>query len=160
MRSHISVLAVLLGLSTPAMAQDHSSHVHRMEPKSGVFEPGQSAFGAIQEIVDALQSDPETDWSRVDIDALRSHLVDMDNVIMRAQVATLTIARGAEFLVTSSDPSVRASIQAMVTAHAATMNGSGGLEQVASLLPMVQACVSSAIPPTRTGSSAWASSAF
>ncbi|WP_068117876.1 hypothetical protein [Tropicimonas marinistellae] len=135
MSSHISVLAVLLGLSTSAMAQDHYSHMQHMEPKSGVSEPGQSAFGAIQEIVDALQADPKTDWRLVDIDALRAHLVDMDNVTLWANVTTHPIDGGAEFRVASSDPSVRASIQAMVTAHAATMNGSGGLEQVASRTP-------------------------
>ncbi len=31
-------------------------------------EPGQAAFGAIQEIVGKLQADPQTDWSKVDVD--------------------------------------------------------------------------------------------
>src|SRR6516225_4871594 len=39
--------------------------------------PGQDAFGAIQEIVQILQSDPTTDWSKVNISALRQHLIDM-----------------------------------------------------------------------------------
>ncbi len=38
---------------------------------------GQDAFGAIQEIVQALQSDPKTEWSKVNIEALRQHLIDI-----------------------------------------------------------------------------------
>ena len=41
-------------------------------------EPGQAAFGAIREIVGVLLTDPMTNWSKVNIDALRRHLVDMD----------------------------------------------------------------------------------
>ena len=46
--------------------------------------PGQEAFGTIQEIVRTLEADPKTDWSKVDIAALREHLIDMDEVTMRA----------------------------------------------------------------------------
>lgn len=42
--------------------------------------PGQDAFGTIQEIVQILQSDPTTDWSKVNISALRQHLIDMNEV--------------------------------------------------------------------------------
>ena len=40
--------------------------------------PGQAAFGAAQEIVRMLLADPMTNWSKVDIDALRQHLIDMN----------------------------------------------------------------------------------
>ncbi len=86
--------------------------------------PGQAAFGAIQEIVSLLESDPQTDWSRVDIDALRAHLVDMDRVTLNAQVTEQPIGDGMVFIVTGSGP-VAASIQRMVAAHVATMNGAG-----------------------------------
>lgn len=92
----------------------------------GLLEGGQSAFAAIQEIVEQLMADPETDWSRVDIEALRQHLIDMDNVTMRAQVAAREIDGGARFEATSEDPAVTASIRAMVPAHAETMNGAEG----------------------------------
>ena len=39
--------------------------------------PGQAAFGAIQEIVGILEADPKTDWSKVNLKALRQHLIDM-----------------------------------------------------------------------------------
>src|SRR5437879_13280128 len=42
--------------------------------------PGQDAFGAIQEIVQMLEADPKTDWSKVDLEGLRQHLIDMNEV--------------------------------------------------------------------------------
>lgn len=100
-----------------------------------LLEGGQSAFAAIQEIVERLMADPETDWSRVDIEALRQHLIDMDNVTMRAQVAAREIDGGARFEATSEDPAVTASIRAMVLAHAATMNGAEGWTMRAEEMP-------------------------
>ena len=47
--------------------------------------PGQDAFGAIQEIVHILDADPKTDWSKVDLEALRQHLIDMNEVTLHAE---------------------------------------------------------------------------
>lgn len=101
----------------------------------GLLEGGQSAFAAIQEIVEQLMADPETDWSRVDIEAVRQHLIDMDHVTMRAQVVAREIDGGARFEATSEDPAVTASIRAMVPAHAATMNGVEGWTMRAEEMP-------------------------
>ena len=75
--------AAILSLPPQAHAQQpahehsagmtHGHHEMTDEGSGGVVpsEPGQSAFAAIQEIVAMLDSDPETDWSKVDIEALR-----------------------------------------------------------------------------------------
>lgn len=92
------VLALLVAMSAtagpPAHAQhsDHSAAVttHPSRPT----EPGNGAFAAISEIVALLMSDPETDWSDVDMTALRAHLVDMDALVMDADVATQPIEGG------------------------------------------------------------------
>jgi hypothetical protein len=47
--------------------------------------PGEDAFGAIQEIVRILDADPNTDWSKVDLEVLRQHLIDMNEVTLRAE---------------------------------------------------------------------------
>jgi len=86
------------------------------------MEPGQSAFAAIQEIVGLLEADPNTEWKKVNIDALREHLVDMDAVTLHAQVTSEAVENGIRFTVTGSEP-VRSSIRRMVTAHALTVNG-------------------------------------
>jgi pentapeptide MXKDX repeat protein len=100
-----------------------------------IAEGGQAAFAAIQEIVYALMADPDTDWSAVDIEALRQHLIDMDNVTLRAQVAAEEIDGGARFLVTSDDPAVAGSIRRMTLAHARIMNGAEGWTLEAEEIP-------------------------
>jgi hypothetical protein len=85
-------------------------------------QPGQAAFAAIAEIVALLEADPATDWSRVDLEALRQHLIDMDNVTLRAAVQGEAVDGGVRYTVTGEGP-VRLSIRRMVAAHAAAMEG-------------------------------------
>ena len=79
-------------------------------------ETGQSAFAAIAEIVAILNADPNTDWSKVNISALRTHLVDMNELTMNADAAQTAKANSVTFTVTGKGRTLRA-IQAMVIAH-------------------------------------------
>jgi hypothetical protein len=95
--------------------------------------PGQDAFGAIQEVVAILDADPKTDWSKVDLEALRQHLIDMNEVTLKADAAPKQIDGGLEIAVTG-DRRTLAAIQRMVPAWAQTMNGQHGwTAKVASL---------------------------
>jgi hypothetical protein len=78
--------------------------------------PGQAAFGTIQEIVRMLQADPKTDWSKVNISALRDHLIDMNEVTMRAVATQQTLDNGIEIAVTG-DGRTLDGIKRMVPAH-------------------------------------------
>ena len=71
-----------------------------------------------------LEADPATDWSKVNIEGLRQHLIDMDNVTLRAQVRSEATPDGMRFIVSGEGP-LGESVQRMVMAHAATMNGVG-----------------------------------
>jgi len=112
-----------------AMMQHHEQMMARMrgqQMQGGVpILPGQDAFGAIQEIVRVLESDPKTDWSKVDLEALRQHLIDMNDVTLQADVATKRVDGGLEVAVTGSGRTL-AAIQRMVPAHAAEINGLNG----------------------------------
>ena len=119
-------------------AQNNSSHqmkhdnAHGAHPKlhatkllianSAPTQPGQDAFGAIQEIINMLEADPDTDWSKVDISKLRSHLVDMNRMVMGTQVARKNIEGGLELIVTGSAQTLQ-SIHNMLPAHAPMING-------------------------------------
>lgn len=105
-------------------SMDHSK-MHGQLAGPSPTESGQSAFAAIQEIVVLLESDPHTDWSKVNIDALRDHLADMDAVTLHAKVESQPVERGMKFQVTGEEV-VADSIKRMLTAHAATMNGMNG----------------------------------
>ena len=121
----ILILAACL-MPTLALAQhNHAGHMAPPVATAAPKEPGQSAFAAIQEIVEILEADPKTDWSKVTIDALRAHLIDMNNVTLGAQVASEPIEGGMRYSVTGAGP-VGDSIRRMLLAHAATMNGVNG----------------------------------
>ena len=112
-----AVMVFLLLAAFPALAQQ-MQHQHAGMP----LEPGQSAFAAIQEIVSLLERDPAADWSKVNSEALRRHLIDMDSVTLRARVATEEAPGSIRFSVTG-DGAVQDSIRRMVLAHAVMMEG-------------------------------------
>ena len=95
---------------------DHAQHAHGGEAIVPTM-PGQDAFGTIQEIVRMLETDPTTDWSKVNIAALREHLIDMDEVTMRARAGERALADGVEITVTGAGRTLDA-IKRMVPAHA------------------------------------------
>jgi hypothetical protein len=88
--------------------------------------PGQDAFGAIAEIVRILDADPQTDWSQVDLERLRQHLIDMNEVVLRAEVKTSPVPGGLVMDVTGAGRTEPA-IRAMVIPHAAELDQMPGL---------------------------------
>jgi len=86
--------------------------------------PGQDAFGAIQEVVQILEADPATDWSKVNIAALREHLIDMNEVTLRAIATERSLDNGVEIAVTSEGRTLEA-IKRMVPAHAGELEKIG-----------------------------------
>lgn len=107
-------------------SDNHQSQMATNQVVSGTpKEADQSAFAAIQEIVVILRADPKTDWSKVNVEALRQHLIDMNNVTLLAQVKTEATPQAIRFIVTGTGD-VQGSIQRMVLAHADTMNGVNG----------------------------------
>ena len=109
------ILFLSLLLAAPTFAQhSHAGNVHTM---AGPKESGQSGFAALTEIVAILRDDPETDWSTVDIAALRRHLVDMDLLTTEAEVDVIHRPEGARFEIRGTQR-VLESIRAIVPAHA------------------------------------------
>jgi hypothetical protein len=99
---------------------------NRMAQHGGMpAQPGQAAFGAIQEIVAMLEANPQTDWTKVDIDALREHLIDMNEVTMNAVAQKEPIDNGLRIEVTGSGRTLVA-IQRMVPDHAREIDGING----------------------------------
>ena len=64
--------------------------------------PGQAAFGAISEVVRMLEADPQTDWSKVNVEALRQHLIDMDHVTMQSEVVQRSVPGGIQMDITGT----------------------------------------------------------
>lgn len=96
--------------------------------------PGQDAFGAIQEIMRLLEADPETDWSKVSIAALRGHLIDMNEVTLHAAADERKLDNGVAISV-AGDGRVLDAIKRMVPAHARELNGMNGWSATTEDLP-------------------------
>jgi hypothetical protein len=96
--------------------------------------PGQDAFGAIAEIVRILDADPRTDWSTVDLERLRQHLIDMHEVVLRAEVAASPVPGGLVVDVTGAGRTERG-IRAMVVPHAAELDRMPGLAARTEAIP-------------------------
>jgi hypothetical protein len=79
--------------------------------------PGQDAFGAIAEVVQILEADTTTDWSKVNIGTLREHLIDMNEVTLRAAATERALDNGVEIAVTGEGRTGEA-IKRMLPAHA------------------------------------------
>lgn len=80
----------------------HSAGHARTMVSATPTSSGQDAFGAIQEIVQILEADPMTDWSKVDLERLRQHLIDMNDVTLRAEVKAVPIPGGLSMDVTGT----------------------------------------------------------
>lgn len=124
-------LAVTLGPALPfgtatafgpavaaAQGHAHSPDMHGGATEGAPVEVGQSAFAALQEVVGILEADPETDWSMVDIEALRRHLVDMHEVTLHARVEARSVQGGAVFDI-DGPPRTLEALHRVAPAHAA-----------------------------------------
>lgn len=114
----LALVAAPLGAQQHAPGMVHTPGMAHDTPGAAVpREPGQAAFAAIAEIVAMLDADPTTDWSKVDIEALRQHLADMDDVILRSAVRASAVPGGMQFDVTGAARTADA-IGRMLPAHA------------------------------------------
>jgi len=123
-------VALILLLPVDLRGQDHT-HEQGMTHPAGTAQvsparAGQAAFAAIAEIVAILRADSTTDWTRVDIEGLRQHLIDMDDVTMSALVRQEAIAAGARFTVTGQGRTI-AAIRRMANAHAGMVGASDSM---------------------------------
>ena len=79
---------------------------------------GSAAFGTIQEVVKQLEADPTTDWSRVNLEALRLHLRDMENITLNVEVASQDpIDSGVRLVVRPTNASAAQSLSRTLAAH-------------------------------------------
>jgi len=123
---HCKNILAVLGLSLafftlPIQADEmhhHPGHGDGMAGQGMLTEPGNDAFGTIQEVVRKLQANPHTDWSQVNLEALRQHLIDMDNFTKRVTVVSRRpIKSGVELRVRADDPQAQQSLARALSAH-------------------------------------------
>lgn len=152
LRQSLIVLFAVAVVPVAGLAQhanmDHSAHaaMHADSTRPMPKQPGQAAFATLSEIVRLLEADSTTDWSRVNVERLRQHLIDMDEVVMRSSVAQRPTAGGIEADVTGTGRTAGA-IRRMLTAHAAELDAMPDLvARTAPLANGIRLTVTSANP--------------
>lgn len=97
-------------------------------------QAGQDAYAAVAEVVRLLEADPATNWSKVKLEALRQHLIDMNDVSLRAVARQTPVTGGARFEVTGQGTTAGA-IRRMLGAHAPMLDGLGDYSAVSEEIP-------------------------
>ena len=110
---------------------DHASH---LAGQTAALPAGQDAYATIAAIVAQLQADSTTDWSKVNIEALRQHLIVMNEVTLGARARQTSIPGGASIDVTG-DGKVAESIRTMLHAHSAMLAAMGPYRSTVTDIP-------------------------
>jgi hypothetical protein len=111
-----TAICVCTALPLVVRAQEHTGHSESSAGDGIPVSAGQAAYAAISEIVRILKSDPNTDWAKVDIGALRQHLVEMDDATMRAVTTERNVPAGIEIDIDGAGPAGAAATR-MATTH-------------------------------------------
>lgn len=91
--------------------------ISHAQPHTMPAQIGQASFAAISEVIEILENNPHTNWKTANIDALRSHLNDMNLVMTKAAATTNRYQDHVTFEITGQ-ADVIPSVQQMTMAHA------------------------------------------
>jgi len=115
--------SVLFIYSTGAFAEaDHTEMMHNEHQMTASYnlltEAGNDVFGTIQEVIIKLNNDPNTDWGKVDIEALRQHLLDMNDLTLNVEVMSQKpIKNGLEAIIRPVTDRAEVALDRVLSAH-------------------------------------------
>ncbi|MGC1496416.1 MAG: hypothetical protein WA790_11460 [Sulfitobacter sp.] len=112
----VAILLALFAFHAPTNLAAQHNHAQMTAAPRVMQEPGQGAFAAVTEIVTLLREDPDTEWQKVDIGALRQHLVDMSELMLISEVTQTPIKEGLRIAIDLTKPE-NAAASRMVPAH-------------------------------------------
>ena len=102
-----------------------------MSNPKNLQEAGNDAFGTIQEVMYKLQADPETDWSKVNLEALRKHLLEMEDMTFNVNVLEQSnIKNGLKIRVTPTTTRSSFSLKNIMKAHPRVLEMESGFKTV------------------------------
>ncbi|MDG2354146.1 MAG: hypothetical protein P8L86_04970 [Gammaproteobacteria bacterium] len=110
---------------------DHSAMMHHSQPMIQVnevtlTESGTDPFAVMQEAIAALEANPGTNWEKVNIEALRLHLVEMQDMTLNVDVTQTRIDNGFKAVVTPTSSRAVKSLTKVLSAHPAQMKAETG----------------------------------
>jgi hypothetical protein len=85
---------------TDGMKMDHhsmntvSADEKTITEATNLLESGTDPFAVIQETISKLEANKNTDWSKVNIEALRKHLVEMEDATLNVTLKQVNVKNG------------------------------------------------------------------
>ncbi len=133
------IIGFLLSSALYANGDHAGNHLHEgkmmnhmsKDGKTLLLEAGNDVFGTIQEVIKKLESDPNTDWSKVNIEALRVHLADMQDMTLNIKVLSQkNIPNGIEVTIKATTPRANKALKKAFMAHPSQLKQETGWDMV------------------------------
>jgi hypothetical protein len=127
----ISMVMTVVNAEMDHTNMDHSAMMHHTQPMIQVnevtlTESGTDPFAVMQEAIAALEANPDTNWEKVNIEALRLHLVEMQDMTLDVDVTQTHIDNGFKAVVAPTSSRAVKSLTRVLSAHPAQMKAETG----------------------------------
>ena len=113
---------------------DHDKKIYKhtidRKPTTVLTEAGTDPFAVIQEAITLLEANPDTDWSMVNIEALRLHLVEMQDMTLNVTVEQEPIKLGFKAVITPTTNRALQSMSRVLSVHPSQMKEETGWNMV------------------------------
>ncbi len=127
----IAVMTIVMPMASAHMHHANMNHAemmgHSTAPTQVVLtESGTDPFATLQEVIAALESNTNTNWEKVNIEALRLHLVEMQDMTINVDVKQQHIDNGFQAVVTPTTNRAVQSLTRVLSGHPAQMKAETG----------------------------------
>lgn len=108
-------------------------YIQSQDPAApALTRPGNDIFSAIQEALHKLEADPATDWKKVNLEALRQHLLDMRHITEDVEIiAQKSLDKGVEITVRATTPVAVPGLDRAFNAHPKILKSETGWDMTA-----------------------------
>jgi hypothetical protein len=124
-------MTIVMPMASAHMHHANMSHTammgHNIAPTQVVLtESGTDPFATLQEVIAALESNTNTNWEKVNIEALRLHLIEMHDMTINVAVKQRHIDNGFQAVVTPTTSNAVKSLTRVLSGHPAQMKAETG----------------------------------
>jgi hypothetical protein len=124
-------MTIVMPMASAHMHHANMSHTammgHNIAPTQVVLtESGTDPFATLQEVIAALESNTNTSWEKVNIEALRLHLVEMQDMTINVDVKQRHIDNGFQAVVLPTTSRAVKSLTRVLSGHPAQMKAETG----------------------------------
>jgi len=120
----LSIVAMIIAIpmASAHMHRANMSHAAMMGHNTALTqvvltESGTDPFATLQEVISALEANSDTNWDKVNIEALRVHLVEMQDMTINVDVKQQHIDNGFQAVVTPTTNRAVKSLTRVLSGH-------------------------------------------